>query len=371
MDSKTLERWRRHLHENPELALDTVNTRKYILEQLDGIRAEISEPIPNSIALYFDFGREKTMALRADMDALPVMEETGAPYSSKCPGRMHACGHDGHMTMLMGAAMEINRMEDAGRNVLIIFQPGEENPGGARLIMETGLFEKHHVDMVFGMHLWPNLKAGAVGCRPGPMMARSSEVNIDITGRAAHAAKYREGIDALEAGMNLLSRIYESEKEIDDNIYRLLRFGHMSAGTIRNVVASNARLEGTLRAFEPEVFEGLKQMIIDHAGEIEQETGASVTLSFSTGYPAVLNDEKLAQKLMSEVSLDIQPLPLPEMISEDFSFYMQEVPGVFFFFGTGTGIPLHDSHFDFDADILADGCAFWTRLVRIVSWWTM
>lgn len=365
MNNEQLITWRNHFHQYPELALDTEKTKNYIKEQLKNVDCEFSEPIPNSLCLYFDFGKEHTLAIRSDMDALPVAEETGADYTSKVPGCMHACGHDGHMAMLMGAAQDIHEGKKNGtfvpeRNILLVFQPGEENPGGARLIMETGLLDKYHVDRVFGMHLWPNLPEGVIATRPGAMMAQSSEVTIHIQGKIAHVAKYKEGIDAAETAARLLLNLYEKEQEIDPNIPRLLRFGHMTAGTIRNVVAHEAVLEGTLRAFDLMTFNHLKSVVEDQARAQQERTGARITIQYSDGYPAVVNHEKLAEALIRQWNLT--RLDAPEMISEDFSFYGQNCPSVFFFLGTGTGIPLHDSRFDFDGDLLGKGSAFWVQL---------
>lgn len=359
--------WRNHLHQYPELALDTVETSRYIRSQLAYLDCQFLEPIPNSLCLYFDFGKEHTLAIRSDMDALPVKENTNVPYKSRNEGCMHACGHDGHMAMLMGAAAEIDEKRKKGtfvplRNILLIFQPGEENPGGAGLIMETCLFDKYHVDQVFGMHLWPGLPKGVIAARAGAMMAQSSEVTIRIHGKAAHVAKYHEGIDAAQTAANLLLNIYEKESQLDETIPRLLRFGHMQAGTIRNVVAQDAVLEGTLRAFDPVVFAGLKSMVDSEAAKAEKETGAKITIHYSDGYPAVINDEGLTNAVLSR--FDVQRLEAPEMISEDFSFYGQKCPSVFFFLGTGTGIPLHDSRFDFDGDLLGTGSAFWVQLAQ-------
>lgn len=182
---QTLTAWRRDLHRHPELALNLPWTSAYIKEILKQTGAEILEPMDSTVAAWFDFGAPDTLMFRADMDALPVQEQTGVPWCSQTPGCMHACGHDVHMTVLLGFAMVLSRMKESPFNILLVFQPGEENPGGARLICESGLLERFGVRAAFGLHVWPALPAGTIATRPGPMMAASSEVDITIRGQSA------------------------------------------------------------------------------------------------------------------------------------------------------------------------------------------
>lgn len=365
MDTETLNRWRQDLHRHPELALDVPWTQAYLRKQLEDTGAELIELCGHALAAWFDQGQTETLLFRADMDALPVTEQTGAPYASRTEGRMHACGHDAHMAVLLGFAHELAERSGLPWNILLVFQPGEENPGGARLICETGLLETYNVTAAFGLHVWPALEAGTVATRPGAMMAASSETDIEITGRSVHAAKYRQGKDALETAVKLVDRIYGQEAGLPPEVFRLLRFGHLQAGTIRNVVAGSARLEGTVRAFEPAIFQGLKDMILQESRQLARESGCRINVHFSDGYPAVLNSSKLTEVLLKEMP-EIVRLPEPEMISEDFSFYQQRVPSVFFFLGTGTGIPLHDSRFDLEPEVLAQGVAFWSSLLDVL-----
>lgn len=346
---------RRALHQIPELALSLPKTQQYIRKVLSVYPCRILTPIPSSIAAFFDNHKPDTIAFRADMDALPVTEESGVSFASRHPGCMHACGHDGHMAMLLGFAEVLSKYyQTLPHNVLLIFQPGEENPGGAELICQSGLLKECRVRHIFGFHLWPLLPAGTVATRKNELMARSSEVNIDIDGKSAHAAKYKDGIDALETGARFLLDAYALEQSLPENVFRLLRFGRMESGTIRNVVSSHTRLEGTLRAFQDEAYDCLSQGLLDIAGRYERETGAKFRIHYSTGYPAVLNDAALVEKAQA-VLPELVLLQKPEMISEDFSQYQKQVPGVFFFLGTGTGIPLHAANFDFQEEILLRG----------------
>lgn len=365
--SETL-KFRRDLHKIPELGMDLPKTSRYIKAVLDSLPCTVFSPIPHSVCAYFDAGSDETIAFRSDMDALPVTEETGRDFASVHEGCMHACGHDGHMAMLLEFARRLSKYyRTLPNNVLLIFQPAEETCGGAKPICDTGLFEKYHIKRIFGCHLWPMLPAGTVASRKNEMMARSSEINIEIEGKSAHAAKYKEGADALESAAALLGEIYRMEKtEIGEDIYRLLRFGKMTAGTIRNVVASYARLEGTLRAFQDEVYDWMCHRIESLCRACEKKFGVKISIDISCGYPAVMNDSELLDIVVSNLGQDaVLMLPEPEMITEDFSYYQKKAPGVFFFLGTGTKIPLHAKNFDFDEAILENGVSLYESLCKI------
>ncbi|MDO4266079.1 MAG: amidohydrolase [Eubacteriales bacterium] len=357
--------YRRELHQIPELELALPKTEAYIRKVLSALPCRLLSPIPSSVCAFFDNGKDETIAFRSDMDALPVTEESGNGFQSLHPGCMHACGHDGHMAMLLGFAGELAAYyRELPHNVMLIFQPGEENPGGAELICKTGFLSEYHITRIFGFHLWPNLPAGTVATRRKEFMARSSEVNIEIEGKSSHAAKYREGIDALEISARYLLDVYRMEAELPKETCRLLRFGHLTSGSIRNVVSSHTRLEGTLRAFQDETYWYLRDQLAALAKPYEETLGAKFHFDINTGYPAVINDEALTERVLSAFP-GIQELPEPEMISEDFAHYQKYVPGVFFFLGTGTGIPLHSSHFDFDEEILLKGIETDIKLSRL------
>ncbi|UNT97099.1 M20 metallopeptidase family protein [Allobaculum mucilyticum] len=357
--------WRRTLHQIPEVALDVPRTCDYILSQLEGLYCTITQPIDYSVAAFFDAGKDTTIAFRSDMDGLPVDEKTGVEFASKHPGRMHACGHDGHMSSLLLLAHRLNSFyRTLDHNVLLIFQPGEETPGGAQPILDTGLFEEKNVQAVFGLHLWPHAKKGTVTSRPGPLMSKASEIYVDIKGKAAHAARYQEGIDALEIATRFVQQAYALEASLPDDVYRLLRFGIFQAGRAMNVVADTCHLEGTLRAFEDEYFDELQEGIEQIRKSLEEQSGAQITVTYSSGYPAVLNDQELYEKIEAAIP-GIERLEKPVMISEDFAAYQRAVPGVFFFLGTGTGIELHDSHFDFEEDLLLSGADLFEKIARM------
>lgn len=357
--------YRRDLHQIPEIRLDVPETAAYIRKVLQTLPCQLLEPIPNSVAAFFDHGKKDTIAFRSDMDALPVLEGTGLSFASRYKGRMHACGHDGHMAMLLGFAQRLAEYgQELPHNVMLIFQPGEESPGGAEPICQSGLFETYHIKRIFGFHLWPGLAKHQIATRAGELMACVSELHITIKGKSAHAAKYQSGIDALEAGVEYIHALYQMEKQMPKDVRRLLRIGVFHSGSVLNVVSDETRLEGTIRAFDEKVFAYLCEQVHAIASKLEQQMGVHFDIAISNGYPVVFNDAALLEQ--AGKVMDIKLLEEPEMISEDFSHYQKLVPGVFFFLGTGGTIPLHNDHFDFAEDVLLTGMQAYETLSRIV-----
>ena len=353
---------RHALHRIPELELHLPKTRAYLEEALSGLNCRVFSPIGSAVCAFFDFGREEAIAFRADMDALPIQEKTGAAYASTHPGCMHACGHDGHMAVLLELARRLSEKKDLPHNVLLIFQPGEESPGGAKAICDTGLLETYHVKATFGLHLWPGLPAGKVFSRCHELMARSSEVNVDIYGRSAHIAKASQGNDALMAGAEFYTRAMEMERSLPAETYRLLKFGKFHSGTVRNALSAHTHMEGSLRAFRDDVFEGLADSLRWIAAETEAAYGCRVELHIATGYPAIWNPDGLFEKVLACNAFEI--LEEPSMTSEDFSCYQRVAPGMFFFLGLGDTPALHADTFDFDESILLKGAEFFEILAE-------
>ena len=353
---------RRALHRIPELDLTLPKTTAYLIENLTALNCTVLTPAEGAVCAFFDFGQSSTIAFRADTDALAVQETTGAPYASTHPGRMHACGHDGHMAILLELARRLNRKETLNTNVLLVFQPGEESVGGAKLICESGVFEQYRVEAIFGLHLWPGLTAGRVFSREKELMSRSCELDVDIFGKSAHIGRSWEGIDAMEAGLEFYRRVTGMEKAMAPEIFRLLKFGHMTSGQVRNAISDHTRLEGSLRAFQDEVFEGMLQSILDTGREIEREFGCTVKVSTSSGYPAILNPADLYHK--TKALTGFEELPEPSLTSEDFSFYQRRIPGMFFFLGLGDVPSLHNSGFDFDETLLLHGADFFEQIAE-------
>ena len=315
-----------------------------------------------SLCAWFGFGAEKAIAFRADMDALPIAEATGADYASRHPGQMHACGHDGHMAILLELARRLSKRKQLGRNVLLVFQPAEEASGGAKDICDTGVFTTYNVEAIFGLHLWPGLEKGRVFSRPGGMMSRSAELDVDIYGKSAHIGRSWEGIDSMEAACVFLQKAYALERSIPAEIPRLLKFGHLQSGTVRNALAAHTRLEGGLRAFEDEIFFGLRDKLFEIAKEVEAQFGCTVQIHTSNGYPAIWNPRDLYDKVSAIAPFAY--LEEPSMTTEDFSWYQRYLPGMFFFLGLGDCPALHSADFDFDESVLSVGADYFEKLAE-------
>lgn len=353
---------RRALHRIPELDRNLPETMAYLKNSLEGLKCQVFSPMESALCAWFDFGAQKAIAFRSDADALPITERTKADYASVHPGKMHACGHDGHMAILLELARRLDQKESLNWNVLLVFQPAEETTGGARDLCATGIFKRFHVEAIFGLHLWPGLKQGRIASRRNEMMSRSCEVKVDIYGRSAHIAKANEGIDAMAAGVEFYRRVTAMEGALPKNVFRVLKFGKMESGTVCNAISDHTRLEGSLRAFQDDVFYSLRAGIVSAGKELERSSGCTVSIYMNDGYPAVMNPGKLYDRVRQVV--DFGELSEPSMITEDFSWYQKSLPGIFFFLGTGDTPALHADHFDFDETILLKGADFFEELAE-------
>ena len=220
---------RRALHRIPELDNDLPQTMAYLEQALAGLKCRVFSPMQSALCAWFDFGQETAIAFRSDADALPILEKTGAEFASCHPGKMHACGHDGHMAIALELARRLSEKKELPHNVLIVFQPAEETTGGAKALCQTGVFDRHKVEAIFGLHLWPGLPEGQIASRAEEMMARSCEVKVDVLGRSAHIARAEEGLDALEAGAKFYLRALDMERKMPKEVFRLLKFGKFEA----------------------------------------------------------------------------------------------------------------------------------------------
>ena len=359
---------RRALHTIPEVGDCLPETVQYVRSVLEGLGGALSAPIPGSVCAFFDAGRPETVAFRADMDALPVTEATGAPYASTHSGVMHACGHDGHTAMALALAEHVaGHLAELPRNVLLLFQPAEETSGGARRLCESGILGKHAVTRVFGLHLWPGLPAGRVYTRPGPLMARANEVTVTVTGKSVHLSRASQGRDALAAGAEYLRRAYGMVDALPPEEPRAFLFGKMTSGTVRNAVSGRTVLEGSLRTYREETYRFCREQLEAIGHGLSEETGCGVEVYLNEGYPAVWNHEGL-YKTVCDALGDAAPalLDVPALAAEDFSFYQRAVPGVFFFLGVGKTPELHAPDFDFDdMTVLPKGVAFLKKLLML------
>lgn len=353
---------RRALHQIPELDRDLPETMAYLKEALKGLKCQVFSPMPSALCAWFDFGAKDGIAFRSDADALPVVERTKAPYASKHPGRMHACGHDGHMAMVLELARRLDKKESLPHNVLLVFQPAEETTGGAKDLCATGIFRKYRIEAIFGMHLWPGLPEGMVASRANEMMSRSCEVKVDIYGKSAHIAKSQEGVDAMAAGVEFYRKVMAMEGALPKKVFRLLKFGKFESGTVCNAISDHTHIEGSLRAFQDEIFYSLRAGIVSVGKEIERSSGCSVSIYMNDGYPAVMNPMGLHERVRKAVGFF--ELDKPSMVTEDFSWYQRSLPGMFFFLGVGDTPALHSADFNFNEEVLEKGADFLEELAE-------
>lgn len=353
---------RRALHQIPELGYDLPKTIAYITNALKKLRCQLLFPTKGAVCAWFDFGKEDAIAFRADMDALPIPEKTGLPFASQHPGKMHACGHDAHAATLLELARRLDQKADLPHNVLLVFQPAEESTGGAKPICDTGIFEEHHVKAIFGLHVWPGLPAGCIASRLGAAMSHSCELTVTVAGRSCHICEPYKGLDSLAAGMEFYRRARQLEAQTCQNDFCLLNFGKMESGNVRNAVSDHTRLMGTLRTFSTPLFESLRQTLLDIAQEIEQETGCSISVEFANIYPSVYNPEDLFRRVAELVAL--QEVSTPSLGTEDFAYYQQIMPGMFFFLGVGDTPPTHSDTFNLDEQALLKGADLFETLAE-------
>ena len=378
---------RRSLHMIPELDRELPETKAYLLSVLEKLDCQLTFLCGDGICAYFDKGKDTTYGFRADMDGLPLQEVNECDYRSTHDDKMHACGHDGHMSMVLTLGEYVNETDDLPYNVLLIFQPAEETLGGAEEICKSGVFEKYNVARIFGIHMWPFAEAGKIVSRPGALMPKSAEINIDIYGKASHGTAPYEGLDALYIGADYVKKVYEKHTHILGAVPRfadgvgdlarapqnrpedktIIHIGKMVSGYARNVVSDYTHLLGTVRAFSEENFDMLISLLRSTLDEEAAEYGCRVEFSNSDGYPPVINEAGLYSEIepvLDSLTGGYEELPEPLMISEDFSFYGLYVPSAFFLLGTGTGIPLHSVNFDFDEEVLMSGFELYTKLLQ-------
>lgn len=363
-----LTRFRQDLHRIPELDADLPKTLAYIKDALAPLNYAIIEPAPGALCAFLDNGKGRAIAFRADMDALPIQEESQAPYCSLHPGKMHACGHDGHTAMVLALAHALaSRQESLPWDILLIFQPAEETTGGAEPIVDSGILDAYKVERIFACHVWPGVPAGQIYTRPGPIMARSSEVTVDIQGTSAHIARPQEGADALFAGAAFIQQAYQLIAQLPpQGEARLLGFGRMESGQARNAVSDHTHLEGSLRIFSDTIYQQAKAGLQRLGDAIGTQTGCSFSIHLSAGFPPLCNDPALFAQVQAALGNTLHILPQPNMTAEDFSFFAQARPSLFFLLGVGEkAAPLHSAAFDFDSSILLSGLRLYEQLALL------
>ena len=355
---------RRHFHQHPEKSMEERETTAFIMAQLNEIGIPHRKLSPSGVVAEIPGGRPgKTVALRADMDALTIQEETGLPFASKAEGLMHACGHDLHMAGLLGAAKLLwQERQSLGGNVRLIFQPGEEVGKGAKAVIEQGGMEG--VDMVFGMHNMPSLPAGTVAGSVGPVFSAADYFKITIQGKAGHGATPEDAIDATVAASALVMNLQPLvSREISSLESLVITVGQLHSGTRFNIISGEAVLEGTVRSFDPTIHHMVPVAMERVVEGIARAYRVEAKLEYDKVAKACVNEEGFTELCLKSAGKVAQVAPEGrQMIAEDFSEYMQLCPGAFFLYGSGCEYPLHSDHFAGDEQALITACAMYAQV---------
>ncbi|WP_341318883.1 M20 aminoacylase family protein [Paraburkholderia sp. IMGN_8] len=366
---------RRHLHQHPELAYQEFQTADFVARQLESWGYQVTRGLGGTgmVASLTAGDGARAVAVRADMDGLPITEETGLPYASAHQGLMHACGHDGHTTMVLGAARHLARTRRFNGTVHLVFQPAEEigADSGAERMIADGLFERFPCEAIFGLHNHPGYPTGTFMFRSGPFMAACDTVDVTIHGRGGHAARPHLAVDPVVIGSTLVTALQTVvSRNVDPMQTAVITVGAFNAGHAANVIPESARLQISVRSFDAEVRKLLETRIRALVEAHASAYGARADIKYIAGYPVVVNSERetgLALQVARELVGDEQVIDKfgPIAGSEDFAYYLQHKPGCFLRLGNGEGAPmLHNASYDFNDDNLTVGAAYWTRLVE-------
>jgi len=372
-----IQAWRREIHQHPELLYDTHWTSAFVADKLREFGCdEVATGLGRTGVVGVIKGRKpagtgevKVIGLRADMDALPIEEATGLPYASQTPGKMHACGHDGHTAMLLGAARYLAETRNFAGDAVVIFQPAEEGGAGAAAMIKDGLMDRFRIDQVYGMHNGPGIPVGSFAIRPGPMMAATDAIDISIEGHGGHAARPHKCIDSVLVGAQLInalqSIVSRSVDPLDSAVISICEF---HAGNARNVIPQTALLRGTVRTLTNEVRELIEKRVGEVVGGVAQITGARINLTYERGYPVTVNhaaQTDIATRVAKEIAGDTNVEEMPPMMgAEDFSYMLEARPGAFIFCGNGNSAGLHHPAYNFNDEAILYGTSYWIKLVE-------
>ncbi len=366
--------WRRELHMRPELLFDVHETAAFVTEKLKAFGCdEVVTGIGRTGVVGIIRGRHgdgPAIGLRADMDALPITEITGLPYASKIPGKMHACGHDGHTAMLLGAARHLSETRNFKGSVAVIFQPAEEGGGGGREMVKDGMMERFGIARVFGMHNMPGVPIGSFAIKPGPIMAATDEFSISITGRGGHAALPHKTVDPVFIGAQIIGALQGIVSRNADPLEALvISTTQFHAGTTNNVIPQTAELSGTVRTLNPSMRDFAERRIKETAPPIAAAFGGEALVQYDRYYPVTLNHEKetafavnVARSVAGERNVNANVAPI--MGGEDFSYMLEARPGAFIFIGNGDTEFCHHPAFDFNDEIIPLGVSYWVQLAE-------
>jgi len=368
--------WRRHLHAHPELMYNVHGTAAFVAERLREFGCdEVATGLGRTGVVGVIKGRKpasgdmKVIGLRADMDALPIEEETNLPYASKTPGKMHACGHDGHTAMLLGAARYLAETRNFAGEAVVIFQPAEEGGAGADAMIKDGLMERFRIEQVYGMHNGPGLPIGSFALRPGPIMAATDAIDIRIEGLGGHAARPHKCIDSVLVGAQLVTALQSIvSRTVDPLDSAVISVCEFHAGNARNVIPQIAELKGTVRTLMPEVRDLVERRVREVVAGVAQQTGATIDLVYERGYPVTVNHPEqtdIATRIASDVAgaANVHAVP-PMMGAEDFAYMLEARPGAFIFVGNGDSAGLHHPAYNFNDEAIVYGTSYWVKLVE-------
>ena len=367
--------WRRDLHSHPEILYEVHRTAATVADKLRSFGLdEVVTGIGRTGVVGVIRGRGtksgRVIGLRADMDALPLKETSGKPYASTIDGRMHACGHDGHTAMLLGAARYLAETRNFDGTAIVIFQPAEEGGAGGKAMVADGLMDRWRIQEVYGMHNMPGLPVGAFATRPGPLMAATDEFTFDITGRGGHAARPHGTIDPIIIGTGLVQALQtivaRSVDPIESAVVSVTKF---HAGQAHNIIAETAQIGGTVRTLKPEIRDLIEARIRSLVDGFATAHGATIVLDYNRNYPVTKNhpaETAFAVSVAGEIvgTANVAADAPPVMGGEDFSYMLEARPGAFVFIGNGDTAGLHNPAYDFNDEVIPIGCSYWARLVE-------
>jgi hippurate hydrolase len=371
--------WRQDIHAHPELLFDVHRTAGVVAEKLKSFGCdEVATGIGRTGVVGVIRGRKgqessgasRTIGLRADMDALPITEITGLPYASTNPGKMHACGHDGHTAMLLGAAKYLAETRNFSGTAVVIFQPAEEGGGGGREMVKDGMMDRFGIEEVYGMHNYPGLPVGDFAIRPGPMMAAADRIYIDLEGLGGHAARPHVSIDTLMVGAQIVTALQSIvSRNVDPLESAVVSITQFNAGTADNIIPQTARLSGTARSLSPEVRDLLERRVTEMVEGTAKLHGVKAKVVYKRDYPVTRNHERQAA-FAAEIARDVvgkdrvDDKVAPVMGAEDFSYMLEARPGAFIFVGNGDTAGLHHPAYNFNDELIPVGSSYWVRLVE-------
>ncbi len=372
-----IQAWRRDIHEHPELLYDVHRTAAFVADRLREFGCdEVATGLGRTGVVGVIKGKKpaangdlKVIGLRADMDALPIEEATDLPYASKNKGLMHACGHDGHTAMLLGAARYLAETRNFAGDAVVIFQPAEEGGAGAAAMIKDGLMDRFAIDQVYGMHNGPGIPVGSFAIRPGPIMAATDAVDIKIEGHGGHAARPHKCIDSIMVGAQVITALQSIvSRSVDPLESAVISICEFNAGNARNVIPQTALLRGTVRTLTKEVRELVEKRMREVVAGVAQMTGAKIELVWERGYPVTVNHASqtdVAVKVAREVAGDANVHESPPMMgAEDFSYMLEARPGAFIFCGNGNSAGLHHPAYNFNDEAIVYGTSYWIKLVE-------